>query len=122
MSQKKILIVEDDLNVRDLERKILEPRGFQVIEAANAKDGVDLALTELPDLIIMDIRLPSKKRGIGAARMIRKDPRMSEVPVIFVTGYVGGDKTAEIANIPKSEYLLKPFSVQELVDAINKYI
>ena len=70
---KKILIVEDDINIREVEKGLLESRGYQVLEAGSAKDGVALALSERPDLILMDIRLPSKKRGIGAARNIRDD-------------------------------------------------
>jgi CheY-like chemotaxis protein len=119
---KKILIVEDDQNVRELEKNLLESRGYRVIEAGNANEGIALAEKEVPDLVIMDIRLPSKKRGIGAARIIRSRKETANVPILFVTGYVGGDQTREISNIDNSAYLLKPFKAEDLIRLVQEHI
>ncbi|MEE8360006.1 MAG: response regulator, partial [Candidatus Omnitrophota bacterium] len=68
---KRILIVEDDPDLRLIEKTQLEAAGYSVIESDNASDGISMAIKEKPDVIIMDVRLPYKKRGIGAAKIIR---------------------------------------------------
>jgi len=73
--KKRILLVEDNADHRLIERTSLEAEGFEVLEAGTAKKGIELALKEVPDLILMDIRLPYKAKGIGAAKILRKDRR-----------------------------------------------
>ena len=120
--KKKVLIVEDRLAVCTLEKRLLEASGYEVITADNAKDGVALATEQRPDIILMDIRLPSKKRGIGAARLLRKNKRTRDVPIIFVTGYIDGDETKEVRNITNCSYLEKPFEIETLLAEIEKYL
>tara|TARA_Y100000031_G_C8026008_1_gene294913 strand:+ start:26 stop:394 length:369 start_codon:yes stop_codon:yes gene_type:complete len=120
--KKKILIIEDDDSMRKVERKLLELSGYEVFEASNAKDGNALAVKEKPNLILMDIRLPSKKRGIGAAKILRKQEQTSDIPIIFVTGYKKGEETKEIQGIANSGYITKPFESNDLLKAIEKYI
>ncbi|MFH1772533.1 MAG: response regulator [Candidatus Omnitrophota bacterium] len=119
---KTILIVEDDDSVRTLEKDFLKKRGYEILEAATAKDGINLALSENPDLILMDVRLPNKKRGIGAARIIRNNEKTKGVPIIFVTAYEKGNYTKEITNIPNCAYITKPFEVGELLKLIKEFI
>ncbi len=119
---KKILIIEDDDSMRVLERKILESSGYSVIEAENAKEGTVLAVREKPDLVIMDIRLPSKKRGIGAARILRNQKETSNVPIIFVTGYTQGEQAKEVQNIPNCGYIVKPFENSEFLDMVGRFL
>ena len=120
--KKKILIIEDDDSMRILEKKILESNGYVVLEATDGKEGIALAVREKPDLILMDIRLPSKKRGIGAARIIRNTPEIGHIPIIFVTCYTKGEETAEVTNIPNCGYLAKPFEIPEFLKTIEEYI
>lgn len=119
---KRILIVEDNSDVRQMERDLLESNGYQVIEADNAKDGIRLALEEIPDLIIMDIRLPNKKRGIGAARIIRANEKTKDIPIVFVTAYAEGEHTKEISNIPNCGFIAKPFHLETFIEEIVKRI
>jgi CheY-like chemotaxis protein len=118
---KKVLIVEDNADMRSLERDVLEKRGYEVFEANNAKDGVALAIKIVPDVILMDIRLPSKKRGIGAARTLRENEKTRNVPIIFVTGYAGVEESTEIQHIDNCTYLTKPVELNELVDEVEKH-
>lgn len=120
--KKKILIIEDDGSIRRLERKLLEAHGYEVIESKEAKEGTALAIAEKPDLILMDIRLPSKKRGIGAARILRKHHETRDIPIVFVTGYQQGEETKEVANIPNCSYITKPFENKDLLGVIAKYL
>ena len=119
---KKILIIEDNDEMRNLEKEVLVEAGYEVIEEANAKGGIELAVKEKPDLIIMDIRLPNKKRGIGAAKILRKDPQTKNIPIIFVTAYVLGEDTNEVKSIGNCGYITKPFKIEELLIEISKYL
>ena len=118
---KKVLIIEDDAEMRALEKIVLEERGYEVLEAGNAKEGLALSLESLPDVIIMDVRLPSKKRGIGAAKQLRDNDKTREIPIIFVTGYAEGKDSTEVQNITNSSYITKPFEINALVAEIKKY-
>lgn len=120
--KKLILIIEDNDSLRAMEKKILESAGYRTLEVDNAKEGINLALKEKPDLIIMDIRLPSKKRGIGAARLIRKNPQIADVPIVFVTAYTKGQYTAEVQNISNSAYITKPFEIEEFLQKVKEYM
>ena len=117
-TKKKVLIIEDDESMIILERKLLEAHGYEVITAGDAKEGLRLAVDEKPDVILMDIRLPSKKRGIGAARILRNQDSTREIPIIFVTGYSQGQETKEVQNISKCTYITKPFENSDLLAAI----
>ncbi len=118
--KKRILIVENDPGVRDVEKRFLEMQGFDVLEADNAKDGVELATTNTPDMIIMDIRLPCKKKGIGAALLIRNNEKTRNTPILFVTGYAQGQDSNEINNLQNCEYLTKPIDFQEFLHTTKK--
>ncbi|MBU1726805.1 MAG: response regulator [Candidatus Omnitrophica bacterium] len=118
--KKRILIIEDNRELSMLEEKVLQKSGYDVFRAYSAQEGIDLAVKEVPDLIIMDIRLPYKKKGIGAARIIRDNERTSGIPILFVTGYAEGEDTAEIGHIPHCGYLVKPFDVEVFLEEIKK--
>ncbi|MFN0040769.1 MAG: response regulator, partial [Burkholderiales bacterium] len=85
--QHLILIVEDDLNSRMLLRDVLGATGYATMEAASAEDGLRLARTEKPALILMDIRLPGMS-GIEALQLLRAEPGIRTIPVVAVTASV----------------------------------
>ena len=120
--KKKILIVEDNPEMLALEKELLENAGYEVLEATTARDGVVIAAARLPDLILMDIRLPSKKRGIGAAKLLRKEEATRNIPIIFVSAYAGGMQETEIKNIENYGYILKPFHIEDFLKTIKEYI
>jgi len=120
--KKKILIIEDDDSMRGLEKKLLEAHGYDVLQASNAKEGTSMAVENQPDLILMDIRLPSKKRGIGSAKIIRNMEETSHIPIVFVTGYSKGEDTTEIQTITNCGYILKPFENEDFLATIARYI
>ena len=118
----KVLIIEDNPEERMLERTILENAGYEVSEADNAKDGVKVAKKERPDLIIMDIRLPYKSKGIGAAKILRKTKGTEDIPIIFVTAYPVWEHSREIINIKNCGYLTKHFEPADLVKYIQQFL
>jgi two-component system cell cycle response regulator DivK len=119
---KRILIIEDNPDERLLEREILKGAGYEVLEADNAKDGVSLALKERPDLILMDIRLPYKAKGIGAARILRDKKETADTPIIFLTAYATFEHKRSVDNIPNSGFLAKSADPQELVRHVERFL
>ena len=120
--KKRILIIEDDADMRLIEKEILDGAGYEVLESDNAKDGIELAVKEKPDLILMDIRLPYKKKGIGAAKIIRNNEKTRHIPIIFVTGYSIWEQSQEVKSISNCGYLTKPFEIRTFLKYIEYYL
>jgi two-component system cell cycle response regulator DivK len=118
---KCILIVEDQEDNRTILRDLLSRAGFDLIEAVNGEDGVALALSKRPDLILMDIQLPVID-GYEATRRIKSNAELKSIPVIAVTSYaLSGDETkARAAGC--DAYVAKPFSPRELLAKIREYL
>lgn len=118
---KRILYVEDNHQNKRLVRKILASRGYDVLEAEDGHTGVEMALAELPDLILMDINIPGLD-GIEATRMIKANSETNNIPVIALTANaMRGDKERFIAA-GCDDYLPKPISMGDLVEMIQDYL
>ncbi|MDX6711425.1 MAG: hypothetical protein QOH96_2441 [Blastocatellia bacterium] len=120
----KVLIAEDDLDIRQLLSQIATNKGFLVIEADNGKEAVDLASTEVPDLIVLDLSMPLID-GISAAKEIRESKRLRGIPILFMTahGRLGISLFCEIDIIDEGgliEYISKPFSRSEFEDKLDQ--
>jgi CheY-like chemotaxis protein len=117
---KKVLIVEDvDLN-RDLVVQLLEDQ-YQVIEAINGQEGLEIAERERPDLILMDLSLPVMD-GWEATRRLKANDDLRSIPVIALTAHaMVGDKEKALAA-GCNDYLVKPLDEDELMAGIAKYL
>jgi EAL domain-containing protein (putative c-di-GMP-specific phosphodiesterase class I)/FixJ family two-component response regulator len=114
---KKILVIEDDSNLRTLILDILELQNFQVILAEDGFTGILLAQQQLPDLIVCDVGLPEQD-GYEVLRALRQNPLLTTTPFIFLTAK--GDK-ADLRRgmqLGADDYLTKPFSSEELLETI----
>jgi DNA-binding response OmpR family regulator len=111
--QGRVLVVEDDPDIRDLVRYRLERAGFEVTVAADGETGLRLAQEEPPDLAILDIMLP-KLDGYEITRRLRSDERTRALPVIMLTARAQDDDLARGFAVGADDYLRKPFSPQEL--------
>jgi CheY-like chemotaxis protein len=115
---KTILIVEDEPKNMTLTKDILKISGYETIEAVDGRQGVEKAKSARPDLILMDIMMP-KMDGYAACREIKADPATKNIPVIMLTA-VGYDLNKRLAKQMGADgYVTKPFSRQQLVDAIT---
>ncbi len=105
---KRILVVEDQEDNRRIVRDLLTRSGYEIVEAVNGEEGVTLAETQHPDLILMDIQLPLID-GYEAARRIKANPALQHIPIIAVTSYAlsGDDVKAFAAGC--DAYVAKPF-------------
>ena len=119
MSQKKILLIEDNQFNRKIVRDLLARQPYDLLEAHDGEAGVAAARRDRPDVIVMDVQLP-KLSGLDATRAIRADPDTAKIPIIVVTSFAlsGDDKKAMDAGA--SAYLAKPYSPRQLLDTIRK--
>lgn len=119
--RNRILVVDDNSNNLLLERDLLELAGFEVLEAMTALEGMDLAVRERPDLIIMDVRLPDM-RGSEAAKLLRQRAETRGIPIVFVTASVMPEGRAEITSIPNSGFIGKPIDTRAFAAQIAGYL
>ncbi len=113
----KILIIDDETELLELMKELLEDESFQVFCASNGSDGILTNERENPDLILLDLRMPEMD-GIETLRNIRESD--DKVRVIVLTGYGCPDTIREAADLNVSEYLSKPFENEDLVSVISK--
>ena len=113
-----VLVVEDDDDSRYLMRLELERLGYLVSEAENGVKGVEIALSEHPDIILMDLTLPEMD-GLEATSRIRSDPQMSEVPIIAVTAHQENDFREEAKASGFNAYVTKPIDGAWLSELIK---
>ena len=118
---KRILIVEDQEDNRKILRDLLRSAGYEPLEAVTGEEGLTLAETHRPDLILMDIQLPGLD-GYEATRRIKANPALRHIPVIAVTSYAlsGDDVKAREAGC--DAYVTKPFSPRALLATIRQYL
>jgi two-component system cell cycle response regulator DivK len=117
----RVLAIEDHEDNRRILRDLLTSVGYELIEAATGEEGIALAETERPDLILMDIQLPGLD-GYETTRRIKANPALQRVPIIAVTSYAlsGDDVKALAAGC--DAYVTKPFSPRELLAKIRQFL
>ena len=118
--KKKILIVDDNEDLNKFVQMSLKD-SFETISAINGEDAVDLAVTEVPDLIVMDLMM-YEMNGLEATRLIRQNPKTRSIPIIAITGGLSNTIENECSRIGCDDYLSKPFTAAELSSRITKLL
>ena len=114
----KILIAEDEPDIRDLITFTLGFAGYEVIAASNGDEAVKLAFEVIPDLILMDVRMP-RMTGYEACEQIKADSRTKHIPVIFLSAKGQDAEIQTGLQAGAAEYLLKPFAPDQLTSRIQ---
>ena len=114
----KILIAEDERDIRDLITFTLRFAGYDVVAASNGEEAVGLAKQEVPDLILMDVRMP-RMTGYDACAAIKEDPALQDIPVIFLSAKGQESEIKAGLSAGATEYLLKPFAPDQLTARIQ---
>ncbi len=114
----KILIAEDERDIRELVNFSLQFGGFTVVQAANGAEAVEQAQKELPDLILMDVRMP-KMTGYEACRQMKTMPALRDIPVVFLSAKGQETEIQTGLEAGAEEYILKPFAPDELVKQVQ---
>lgn len=115
---KRILVVDDDENILNLEKTILEQKGFDVTAAAGGAEALRLLAERAFDLVLLDVMMPEVD-GFTVCRKIKEDPRLKDIPVIFLTARGGGEALAEGFESGAVMYINKPFTANKLLTIVN---
>jgi len=118
MEMAKILIAEDERDIRDLITFTLGFAGFEVVAAANGEEAVNLARQEIPDLILMDVRMP-RMTGYEACALMKADAKLKDIPVIFLSAKGQDSEIQAGLSAGAADYLLKPFAPDQLTERIQ---
>lgn len=116
----KILVVDDNPTNRKLAEQALSMSGHEVVEAVNGEEGVNKAVSENPDVILMDIQMPGID-GIEAMKQIRSQDGGDKVPVLALTAYAMKGDRERLLEDGFDDYISKPFSIAELIEKVGKY-
>jgi DNA-binding response OmpR family regulator len=115
---KRILAVDDDQSILNLEKVILEQNGFEVVTANGARQALDLLDRESFDLVLLDVVMPEMD-GFELCRRIKADPRFRDLPTVFLTARGGGEALAEGFESGGMMYISKPFTAAKLLAVVG---
>jgi two-component system, cell cycle response regulator DivK len=118
---KRILVIEDTEDNRQIIRDLLTSFDYELIEAVDGGEGVEMAQTHHPDLILMDIQLPVLD-GYEATRRIRAIPELARVPIVAVTSYALSGDEAKTREAGCDGYIAKPFSPRQLLAKVREFL
>lgn len=119
MRNEQILIVEDELAIREMIVMTLEMAGFESLQAADIAEAHQQVVDHRPALILLDWMLPGDKSGIDFCRMLKSDEMLAEIPVIMLTAKSEEDSLINGLDAGADDYMTKPFSTRELISRIK---
>ncbi len=119
---KKILVVDDTEDSRVLAGKVLRLRGYEVVRAATGEGAINMAQTELPDLILMDVRMPGGIDGLEAIRRIKALPELVHIPILAMTASVRPEDVQRALDAGCSGFIRKPIDIDELPKEVAEHI
>lgn len=120
METKKILVVDDSEDTREMMTKLLELESFSVVTAEDGQVGLSVAIAEQPDLIITDINMPNLN-GIEMIKILRQQPEFGSVPIMAITAY-GSGVAAEALEAGADQASTKPITFDSLIMGINELL
>lgn len=121
MDKKKVLLVDDEPDIVDTIKFNLEFEGFECVAAHDGFAAVEKAHEEMPNLIILDVRLP-KKNGYQVCRLLKFDPKFKHIPIIMLTARTQEADIQTGKTTGADEYMTKPFDMNELVQRVKNYL
>lgn len=114
----RVLVIEDEADIRDIVRHQLERQGFHVETAADGERGLELARGKIFDVVLLDLMLPGLS-GLEVCRFLRDDPRTASLPILMVTSRSEESDVVDGLNAGADDYIPKPFSTKELVARVR---
>jgi two-component system, cell cycle response regulator DivK len=117
----RILYIDDDFSNRLLVKRVLNAEGFEVEEADNALDGIDIATANPPDLILMDIAMPDVN-GLEATNRIRRIPHIANITIVALTANAMQGDREMILEAGCDGYISKPIDIDTFIDEISQFL
>jgi CheY-like chemotaxis protein len=121
VAAKKILIVDDDANILELFRDVLEDKGYQVTTYTRGWEALQSVSRDAPDLIILDIMMP-RVNGYEVCQILKENPKTKAIPVIFLTALSHQDALRKAAEGGADDYLVKPCPPEKLIKHVERYL
>ncbi|MBM4350274.1 MAG: response regulator [Deltaproteobacteria bacterium] len=121
MSKKRILVVDDEVDLVETVRFSLELEGYDVLVAYNGEEALNQARKENPDLILLDLMLP-KLDGYKVCRLLKFDERYKHIPILMLTAKTQEKDKATGMETGANEYITKPFEMDELMKKVKNYL
>ena len=121
MANELILIIEDNEKNRKLARDVLQVKGYQTIESESAEEGLQLAKSRGPALILMDIQLPEVS-GLEVTKWLKDDSELKSIPVVAVTAFAMKGDEERIREGGCEAYLSKPISVGKFIETVRQFL
>ena len=121
MSKKRILVVDDEVDLVETVRFSLELEGYDVLIAYNGEEALNQARKENPDLILLDLMLP-KLDGYKVCRLLKFDERYKHIPVLMLTAKIQEKDKVTGMETGANEYITKPFEMDELMKKVKGYL
>ncbi|MCK4245107.1 MAG: response regulator [Candidatus Omnitrophica bacterium] len=118
---KKILVIDDDPDIREMIKSRLKANGYTVIVASDGSEGLEMAKREHPDLILLNVMMP-KLSGVTAAIRLKETKETESIPIILITGISESEARALALRFGAENYIIKPFEGSELVNKIEKVL
>ena len=121
----KILVVDDDPDFVQISRTILEAGGYEVLEAANGKQALEVTRRDKPDLVLLDVMMSTTLEGVDVCREMRADPDMKDVPIIMVSSIATSEYAAEFPDdehIPIDTWISKPVQPAVLLKIVRRFV
>ena len=118
--KKRILIVDDEPDILRVVIFRLKKSGYEVISAENGVSGLEMARKELPDFILLDIRLPGMD-GFEVCRKLKDDPSTANIPVVFLSASSAEDLSLKAKEYNAEGFMRKPFEPDELIKTVNQF-
>ena len=120
-NRPRILVVEDNADMRDFLQRILERRGYGFLGAADGVEGMELALSERPELVLMDLSLPTLD-GYEATRLLKANPDCAAMPILAVTAHARSVDKEKALEAGCDAYISKPYSIHQLFELIERFL
>jgi len=121
MSKKRILVVDDEVDLVETIRFSLELEGYEVLVAYNGEEALNQARKENPDLILLDLMLP-KLDGYKVCRLLKFDERYKRIPILMLTAKIQEKDKVIGMETGANEYITKPFEMDKLMDKVKNYL
>ena len=121
MNKKTILVADDEIDIVETVKFMLESEGFNVLTAYDGEEALKTARTAIPDIILLDVMMP-KINGYKVSRLLKFDKKFQDIPILMITARSQDEDKLIGEETGADEYITKPFEISDVIDLINKYL
>ena len=121
MKKKTVLIADDEIDIVETVKFMLESEGFEVLTAYDGEEALKTARTAIPDIILLDVMMP-KINGYKVSRPLKFDKKFQDIPILMITVRSQDEDRLIGEETGADEYITKPFEISDVIDLINKYL